>query len=150
MWRDQIFPQDIVDTILSVCGTPGYSPLSFILCVWIFCLYVCLCTTCMLCLQMPQKGISSPGTGGTDCYELWMVQFREQPVLLTVELSLQSLVSPFFFFFNFQTRLIILLCSPWSFRVTIRNRGKLLFFYSENQKKVRHLACGKVRFAKVF
>lgn len=33
------------------------------LCVWVFCLHICLCATCMGCLPSPGEGISYPGTG---------------------------------------------------------------------------------------
>jgi hypothetical protein len=34
--------------------------LNFILCVWLFCLHVCLCTTCMPCACRGQKRASDP------------------------------------------------------------------------------------------
>lgn len=38
------------------------------ICVWVFLLCVCLCTTCMQCLRRPEKGIMSPRTWVTDGY----------------------------------------------------------------------------------
>ena len=65
----------------------------FILCALVFCLHVCL-----------GEGVKSPGTGGTHscelscgCWELNLGPLEEQPVLLTIETSLQPLVLWFFF-----------------------------------------------------
>lgn len=54
------------------------------LCIWIFCLYVCMCTVCMFSAYRNQKRVS-------DALELWVlgVGLEEQPVLLTTEPSLQ-------------------------------------------------------------
>lgn len=34
-----------------------------ILCIWLFCLHVCVCTKCMQCAERTEEGIWSPGTG---------------------------------------------------------------------------------------
>ena len=39
----------------------------FILCVWVLCLHVCLCTTCMWSLLRSEEGVGSPGTEVTVC-----------------------------------------------------------------------------------
>ena len=35
---------------------------NFILCVWVFCLHVCLCIVCIQCPWKPEEGVRSPGT----------------------------------------------------------------------------------------
>lgn len=68
-----------------------------ILCVWLFCLRECLCTTCVQCPQRPEEGTRLPGTevtGGCQpsfaCWELIPRPQQEQLVLLTTENYLQS------------------------------------------------------------
>lgn len=39
----------------------------FILWVWVLCLHVCLCTTCMWSLLRSEEGVGSPGTEVTVC-----------------------------------------------------------------------------------
>lgn len=41
----------------------------FILCVWVFWMYVCLCTTCVQCLRRPDEGSEWLGVGDTDSCE---------------------------------------------------------------------------------
>ncbi|EGW00138.1 hypothetical protein I79_018812 [Cricetulus griseus] len=57
--------------------------LKFILCVWVFCLHVCMCTICEQCQWEPKEGTGSPGTGVRDncklpyeCWELNTVLFK--------------------------------------------------------------------------
>ena len=64
------------------------------LCVWLFCLHVCMCTTCMQCLWRPEEGSRFPGTGITSgceppcgCGNWTQVLWKEQQVLLTNEPS---------------------------------------------------------------
>jgi hypothetical protein len=38
------------------------------LCEWVFCLYVCLYTTCVQCRWRPADGIGSPGTRDRGCH----------------------------------------------------------------------------------
>jgi hypothetical protein len=64
--------------------------LIFILCVWVFCLHVCLCA------QRPEQCIGSSGTGVTEsgevlseCLEMTLGPLEEHPVFLSMELSLQ-------------------------------------------------------------
>lgn len=70
------------------------SPL--ILCVQLFSLHVCLCTICVRDLWKPEGNLESPETRETaTCEPLcgrWILNSgpeKEQPELLTVELSLQ-------------------------------------------------------------
>ena len=70
----------------------------------LFCLYVCLCTTCMSEAKEASKFIRSLGTRITDgcelpygCWELNLGPLEEQPVLLTtVTLSLKVIFSSYF------------------------------------------------------
>ena len=73
---------------------------NFILCVFVFCIHVCLCITYM---QYPKEGIRSPETGVTDhcelpcvCLESNLRPLQEQPVLLITEPSLQALTALLF------------------------------------------------------
>lgn len=74
------------------------------LCIWVFCLHICLCIVCMWCPQRPEEGIRFPGTQVRDdqkpqcgSWELNSCPLQEQPVLLTVNHpSLQPLVYIFF------------------------------------------------------
>jgi len=53
--------------------------------VWVFCLYVGLCTTCVPGAQGSQEGIGFPGTGVTDGHELPCIYWESKPVLLSAE-----------------------------------------------------------------
>jgi hypothetical protein len=66
-----------------------------------------LSTTCLQCPQWPEEGIRSSGTRAVEGCELpsgcWNPNFsvlQEQPVLLTVEPSLQPWIVCFNFFFD--------------------------------------------------
>lgn len=61
-----------------------------ILCVWIFFLSACQCSTCIQCPQRPGKGFRYPNTGVTDsgCWESNLGPPNEQPMPLTSEMSL--------------------------------------------------------------
>jgi hypothetical protein len=61
----------------------------FILCVQMFCLCACLCTTCVQFLRRPAEGVRYPGTGVTDgceppcrCWELNPESLEGQPLSL--------------------------------------------------------------------
>jgi hypothetical protein len=53
----------------------------FILCTWVCCLHLCLCTVCTRCLQRPEVAIGSSGTGRTDAFEA--TTEKQQLMLLT-------------------------------------------------------------------
>lgn len=53
-----------------------------IFCVWVFCLHVYLCRTCMQCAECPGAVISSCG-----CQELSLDPLEERPLLLAAEIS---------------------------------------------------------------
>lgn len=61
--------------------------LLLILCIWVFCLLVCLCASGMQCPQRPGWNVGSPGTGVTDRCELlfWYWALNLDTVLLTPE-----------------------------------------------------------------
>lgn len=68
------------------------------LCARLFCLYLCLCNTCVHCPWSLEKGIGILGTGLADSYEpacgCWKLTpglLEEQPVLSTTEPWLQHL-----------------------------------------------------------
>lgn len=44
-------------------------PISLFLCVWMFSLQVCLCTTCTQCLKKAEEGVGSLGTDVIDNWE---------------------------------------------------------------------------------
>lgn len=74
--------------------------LNFLMCVCMFCLYVCLCTKCMPVPIEARGTIRASGTGVADCYELpvWALELnscplKEHPVFLTAEPSLHPLSS---------------------------------------------------------
>lgn len=79
-----IFPKDLV---------------IFISRAWVFCLQVCLCTTCTSDVHTGQKRVSDPSRPGVTegcelpcgCWELNPGPLQEQPVLLATEPSLQPL-----------------------------------------------------------
>lgn len=57
------------------------------------CLLVCLCTMYVQSLQRPEEGAETHGIGTTEGCELHVGLLKEEPVLLTSELSLQPSVS---------------------------------------------------------
>lgn len=67
------------------------------MCLCFACMYVCLCTACILCLRKPEGGVRFLGSFVTDnhheppygCQKLNPVPLEEQSVLLTAEPSLQ-------------------------------------------------------------
>jgi hypothetical protein len=69
----------------------------FTLCIWMFYLNVCLCTTCVQCSQRPEEGMGSPGIIvktncelPCGCSESSPGPLEEQPALSTVEPPLQA------------------------------------------------------------
>jgi hypothetical protein len=62
----------------------------FILGIWVFCLHVCLCTTCVLWLQRPEEGGGSNGCDVGAGNWTW-----KKPVLSITEPSLQTLSCSF-------------------------------------------------------
>lgn len=78
--------------VLRETSVKTYTFLNFQLLLWVFCLHVCPCTTCMLC---PEEGIRSLGTEVTDGCELPcgfresnLVTQEEQTMFLATEISL--------------------------------------------------------------
>jgi hypothetical protein len=78
----------------------------FILCVWAFCLYLCICTTCMPSAHGGQKRVSNSLNLESQIYVTWCGMWvlgikpgssQEQQGLLTAQPSLHPLT--FFFFF---------------------------------------------------
>lgn len=75
----------------------------FILCVWVFWLHVCLCTTCVQCLRRPDAGSEWLGVGDTDSceplcrhWELNQSHLEEPSVLLTTKASPHPLMFALF------------------------------------------------------
>lgn len=70
----------------------------FFLCVWLFHLPACLCTTCMQGSERPEEGVKSPRTWATKgceqpCgrWEANLSPLKEQSMLLTAKPSLKAL-----------------------------------------------------------
>jgi hypothetical protein len=68
-----------------------------VVCVWLFCLHIYLCTTCMQCPQRPEVRMGFLGNWKSTNYETpgeyWGLNSdsrEEHPVLLTTEPLLQS------------------------------------------------------------
>ena len=59
----------------------------FILCIWVFCLHVCLYTTYIQCPQRSEEGVRSPGT---EFFCGSLEQSPGPPVLLTAKHSLRQ------------------------------------------------------------
>lgn len=80
----------------------------FNLCIWIFCLHVCLITKCVQCQKRPEEDIVSPPTKVADgceppfgCWELNMGLLKEQPVFLIISLALLAEFSNSWFYMDF-------------------------------------------------
>lgn len=59
-------------------------------------LFVCMSTTCVQCLQQPEEGVTTPGTGVNDgceppcrCLELNLSPLEKQQVLIMAKPFLQ-------------------------------------------------------------
>lgn len=56
--------------------------------LYVFSLHVCLCATCMKCLQSLEETLRSPGTGVTGpcgCWEINLCPLEQQQMSLTTE-----------------------------------------------------------------
>jgi hypothetical protein len=80
--------------------------LEIILCVWEFCLHICLCTMCVHCPLKLNKEVVFPGNWNyicelpCGCWELILGPLEDQPVLLTPKPSPQPL--PHFLHWTYQ------------------------------------------------
>lgn len=110
-----------------------------ILCVWVFCLHVCKCISCLQCGQRPAKSVGVPGTGLHVVVRLYLGAGKQTQDFLCPFL-VQFLWLTFIFLiencrgnFRIKRRIICFIFSfVWPGRIILKMQGYILtaqFYY---------------------